>query len=121
MCVPMLLGFAVLTYDACSDVDFSLQFCVVPPQTRSSCTAVVTPATSTHQDPRSLFCLQVYYCQPLALVFLEFVVVQQFHDHTHSSSVPLSLQPVLRRLSMLYGLWSLSQHTALLYQGETGT
>lgn len=60
---------------------------------------------------------QVYYCQPLALVFLEFVVVQQFHDHTHSSSVPLSLQPVLRRLSMLYGLWSLSQHTALLYQG----
>ncbi|CAO2640178.1 Peroxisomal acyl-coenzyme A oxidase 3 [Lemmus lemmus] len=60
---------------------------------------------------------QVYNCHPLALVFLEFIVVQQFHDHTHSSSVPLSLRPVLRRLSTLYGLWSLSQHMALLYQG----
>ncbi|XP_040602894.1 peroxisomal acyl-coenzyme A oxidase 3 isoform X3 [Mesocricetus auratus] len=60
---------------------------------------------------------QVYYCRPLALVFLELTVVQRFHEHTHSSSVPPSLQAVLRRLSTLYGLWSLSQHTALLYRG----
>ncbi|KAL6040096.1 hypothetical protein STEG23_000097, partial [Scotinomys teguina] len=60
---------------------------------------------------------QVYYCRPLALAFLELTVLQRFHVHTHSSSVPPSLQTVLRRLSTLYGLWSLSQHMALLYRG----
>ncbi|XP_036057007.1 peroxisomal acyl-coenzyme A oxidase 3 isoform X2 [Onychomys torridus] len=60
---------------------------------------------------------QVYYCRPLALAFLELTVVQRFHVHTHSSSVPPSLQAVLRRLGMLYSLWSLNQHMALLYQG----
>ncbi|KAL1789364.1 Peroxisomal acyl-coenzyme A oxidase 3 [Sigmodon hispidus] len=60
---------------------------------------------------------QVYYCRPLALVFLELIVAQRFHVYTHSSDVPLSLRNVLRKLSTLYGLWSLSQHMALLYQG----
>ncbi|XP_051020743.1 peroxisomal acyl-coenzyme A oxidase 3 [Acomys russatus] len=60
---------------------------------------------------------QVYFCRPLALAFMEFTVLQRFHTHAHSSSVPPTLQAVLKRLSTLYGLWSLSQHMALLYQG----
>uniref|UniRef100_A0ABK0LI58 Acyl-coenzyme A oxidase n=1 Tax=Rattus norvegicus TaxID=10116 RepID=A0ABK0LI58_RAT len=60
---------------------------------------------------------QVYGCRPLALAFMELTVMQRFHEHTHSSSVPPSLRTVLGRLSMLYGLWCLSQHTALLYRG----
>ncbi|XP_037064766.1 peroxisomal acyl-coenzyme A oxidase 3 isoform X2 [Peromyscus leucopus] len=60
---------------------------------------------------------QVYCCRPLALAFLELTVVQRFHTHTHSSSVPPSLQAVLRRLGMLYSLWSLNRHMALLYRG----
>uniref|UniRef100_A0A9L0SXX1 Acyl-coenzyme A oxidase n=1 Tax=Equus caballus TaxID=9796 RepID=A0A9L0SXX1_HORSE len=60
---------------------------------------------------------QVYYCRSLALAFLELTVVRRFHEHTHQPSVPPPLRAVLRRLSALYGLWSLSQHTALLYRG----
>ncbi|XP_059532502.1 peroxisomal acyl-coenzyme A oxidase 3 isoform X3 [Myotis daubentonii] len=60
---------------------------------------------------------QVYCCRSLALAFLELTVVRRFHEHTHQPDVPPPLQAVLRRLSALYGLWSLSQHTALLYRG----
>ena len=63
--------------------------------------------------------LQVYHCRPLALAFLELTVVRRFHEHTHQPHVPPPLRAVLRRLSALYALWSLSQHTALLYRGET--
>ncbi|XP_014306733.2 peroxisomal acyl-coenzyme A oxidase 3-like, partial [Myotis lucifugus] len=60
---------------------------------------------------------QVYCCRSLALAFLELTVVRRFHEHTHQPDVPPPLRTVLRRLSALYGLWSLSQHTALLYRG----
>ncbi|XP_036982752.2 peroxisomal acyl-coenzyme A oxidase 3 isoform X2 [Artibeus jamaicensis] len=60
---------------------------------------------------------QAYCCRPLALVFLELTVVRRFHEYTHQPGVPPPLQALLRRLSALYGLWSLSQHTALLYRG----
>ncbi|XP_073094089.1 peroxisomal acyl-coenzyme A oxidase 3 isoform X2 [Manis javanica] len=60
---------------------------------------------------------QVYYCRSLALAFLELTVVRRFHAYTHQPSVPPSLRAVLGRLSALYALWSLSQHTALLYRG----
>ncbi|XP_032711614.1 peroxisomal acyl-coenzyme A oxidase 3 isoform X1 [Lontra canadensis] len=60
---------------------------------------------------------QVYYCRPLALAFLELTVVRRFHEYTHQPHVPPGLRAVLGRLSALYALWSLSQHTALLYQG----
>lgn len=62
--------------------------------------------------------MQVYCCRSLALAFLELTVVRRFHEHTHQPDVPPPLRAVLRRLSALYGLWSLSQHTALLYRGE---
>ncbi|XP_066135047.1 peroxisomal acyl-coenzyme A oxidase 3 isoform X2 [Saccopteryx bilineata] len=60
---------------------------------------------------------QVYCCRSLALAFLELTVIQRFHRHTHQPGVPPPLRATLRRLSALYGLWSLSQHTALLYRG----
>uniref|UniRef100_A0A8D1WHL7 Acyl-coenzyme A oxidase n=1 Tax=Sus scrofa TaxID=9823 RepID=A0A8D1WHL7_PIG len=61
---------------------------------------------------------QVYYCRSLALAYLELTVVRMFHQFTHQPHVPPPLQPVLRRLSALYALWSLNQHTALLYRAE---
>nr|XP_020770627.1 peroxisomal acyl-coenzyme A oxidase 3-like [Odocoileus virginianus texanus] len=60
---------------------------------------------------------QVYHCRPLALAFLELTVVRRFHEHAHQPGVPPPLRAVLRRLSALYAVWSLSQHTALLYRG----
>ncbi|XP_031294094.2 peroxisomal acyl-coenzyme A oxidase 3 isoform X1 [Camelus dromedarius] len=60
---------------------------------------------------------QVYHCRSLALAFLEFTVARRFHEHTHQPHVPPPLRAVLWRMSALYTLWSLSQHTALLYRG----
>lgn len=60
---------------------------------------------------------QAYCCRSLALAFLELTALRRFHQHTHRPGVPPPLQPVLRRLSALYGLWSLSRHAALLYRG----
>uniref|UniRef100_A0A8D2NLP6 Acyl-coenzyme A oxidase n=1 Tax=Zosterops lateralis melanops TaxID=1220523 RepID=A0A8D2NLP6_ZOSLA len=60
---------------------------------------------------------QVYYCRSLAIAFIEQTALQRYHDFTHHPSVPAGLQPVLRSLSALYGLWSLSKHLAVLYQG----
>ncbi|KAF6128537.1 acyl-CoA oxidase 3, pristanoyl [Phyllostomus discolor] len=60
---------------------------------------------------------QVYCCRSLALAFLELTVLRRFHEHTHQPGVPPPLRAPLRRLSALYGLWSLGQHTALLYRG----
>ncbi|XP_037385715.1 peroxisomal acyl-coenzyme A oxidase 3 [Talpa occidentalis] len=60
---------------------------------------------------------QAYCCRPLALAFLELTVLRRFHQLTHGPSVPPSLRGLLGLLGALYGFWSLSQHTALLYQG----
>ncbi|CAH2299732.1 peroxisomal acyl-coenzyme A oxidase 3 [Pelobates cultripes] len=60
---------------------------------------------------------QVYYCRSLALAFIEHTVLQKYYDCTHDSSTPATLQPVLKNLCSLYGLWSLSKHLAVLYQG----
>ncbi|XP_067154375.1 peroxisomal acyl-coenzyme A oxidase 3 isoform X6 [Apteryx mantelli] len=60
---------------------------------------------------------QVYYCRSLSIAFIEQTVLQRYHDYAHDPSVPSTLQPVLKNLSALYGLWSLSKHLAVLYQG----
>ncbi|KAL2079445.1 hypothetical protein ACEWY4_025189 [Coilia grayii] len=60
---------------------------------------------------------QVYYCRSLAIVFIEHTVLQRFHDLVHDEDTPADLRPVLLRLAALYGLWSLSNHMAILYQG----
>ncbi|XP_066576186.1 peroxisomal acyl-coenzyme A oxidase 3 [Amia ocellicauda] len=60
---------------------------------------------------------QVYFCRSLAIAYIEHTSLQRFHDLTHDSSTPDSLKPALQRLSGLYGLWTLSKHLAVLYQG----
>uniref|UniRef100_A0A674HWT2 Acyl-coenzyme A oxidase n=1 Tax=Terrapene triunguis TaxID=2587831 RepID=A0A674HWT2_9SAUR len=60
---------------------------------------------------------QVYYCRSLAIAFIEQTVLQRYHEYTHDPDTPSTLQPVLKHLSALYGLWSLSRHMAVLYQG----
>ncbi|XP_015718175.1 peroxisomal acyl-coenzyme A oxidase 3 isoform X2 [Coturnix japonica] len=60
---------------------------------------------------------QVYYCRSLAIAFIEQTVLQRYHDYTHDPNIPSTLQPVLKNLCALYGLWSLSKHLAVLYQG----
>ncbi|XP_071371297.1 peroxisomal acyl-coenzyme A oxidase 3 [Centroberyx affinis] len=60
---------------------------------------------------------QVYYCRSLAIVFIEHFVLQRFHDLTRDQDTPAGLRPVLSQLCSLYGLWSLSNHMATLYQG----
>ncbi|KAJ8382932.1 hypothetical protein SKAU_G00037100 [Synaphobranchus kaupii] len=60
---------------------------------------------------------QVYYCRSLAIAFIEHTVLQRFHDLAHAEDTPIGLRAVLQRLCALYGLWALSNHMAVLYQG----
>ncbi|XP_030636042.1 peroxisomal acyl-coenzyme A oxidase 3 [Chanos chanos] len=60
---------------------------------------------------------QVYYCRSLAIVFIEHMVLQRFHDLTRDLDTPADLRPVLQRLCALYGLWTLTNHMTILYQG----
>ncbi|XP_004999940.1 peroxisomal acyl-coenzyme A oxidase 3 [Cavia porcellus] len=84
---------------------------------RRSHQKVTQEKRSGHSDFEVVNSSQVYHLRTLALAFIELTVVQRFHKHTHGPDVPPALQAVLGRLSALYALWSLSQHTALLYQG----
>lgn len=108
----------------------ALAVCVRPRQASGpGCAAVVgrwAPAPWSAGGPRPRLtaglalcvCFQVYHCRSLALVFLELTVLRKFRELTRQPGVPPTLRAVLQRLSALYGLWSLSQHTALLYRGE---
>uniref|UniRef100_A0AAR2J129 Acyl-coenzyme A oxidase n=1 Tax=Pygocentrus nattereri TaxID=42514 RepID=A0AAR2J129_PYGNA len=60
---------------------------------------------------------QVYYCRSLAIAYIEHTVLQRFHDLTEDVETPAGLRSVLRRLCALYGLWTLTNHMAILYQG----
>lgn len=61
---------------------------------------------------------QVYYCRSLAIAYIEYNCLQRFHDLTTDQDTPAGLRPVLSKLCALYGLWSLSNHMATLYQGN---
>ncbi|XP_041820833.1 peroxisomal acyl-coenzyme A oxidase 3 [Chelmon rostratus] len=61
---------------------------------------------------------QVYYCRSLALAYIEYNCLQRFHNLTTDQDTPAGLRPVLSKLCALYGLWSLSSHMAILYQGN---
>ncbi|KAM3590940.1 uncharacterized protein V6R79_019193 [Siganus canaliculatus] len=61
---------------------------------------------------------QVYYCRSLAMAYIEYNCLQRFHDLTTDQSTPAGLRPVLSKLCVLYGLWSLNNHMATLYQGN---
>uniref|UniRef100_A0A803YE75 Acyl-coenzyme A oxidase n=1 Tax=Meleagris gallopavo TaxID=9103 RepID=A0A803YE75_MELGA len=72
---------------------------------------------SGHSDFEAKNNCQVYFCRSLAIAFVEQTVLQRYHDYTHDPNIPSTLQPVLKNLCALYGLWSLSKHLAVLYQG----
>uniref|UniRef100_A0A8C6LUC7 Acyl-coenzyme A oxidase n=1 Tax=Nothobranchius furzeri TaxID=105023 RepID=A0A8C6LUC7_NOTFU len=61
---------------------------------------------------------QVYYCRSLALIYIEHTCLQRFFELTTDPKTPAGLRSVLRRLCALYGLWSLNNHMATLYQGN---
>uniref|UniRef100_A0A6Q2XT03 Acyl-coenzyme A oxidase n=1 Tax=Esox lucius TaxID=8010 RepID=A0A6Q2XT03_ESOLU len=61
--------------------------------------------------------IYVFYCRSLSVVYIEHTVLQRFHDKTRDGDTPPGLRPVLRQLCALYGLWSLNNHMATLYQG----
>ncbi|XP_069374451.1 peroxisomal acyl-coenzyme A oxidase 3 isoform X2 [Paralichthys olivaceus] len=61
---------------------------------------------------------QVYYCRSLAIAYIEQNCLQRFHEQTMDQDTPACLRPVLSKLCALYGLWSLSNHMATLYQGN---
>lgn len=61
---------------------------------------------------------QVYHCRSLAIAYIEHNCLQRFHELTTDQDTPAGLRPVLRKLCALYGLWSLSSHLAILYQGN---
>ncbi|XP_034712817.1 peroxisomal acyl-coenzyme A oxidase 3 [Etheostoma cragini] len=62
---------------------------------------------------------QVYYCRSLAIAYIEHYCLQRFHELTTDTDTPAAgLRPVLSKLCALYGLWSLSNHMATLYQGN---
>ncbi|CAG5929639.1 unnamed protein product, partial [Menidia menidia] len=60
---------------------------------------------------------QVYYCRSLAITYIEHTCLLRFHELTTNEDTPAALKPVLQKLCALYGLWSLSNHMATLYQG----
>lgn len=60
---------------------------------------------------------QVYYCRSLAIAYIEHMVLQRFHDMVEDEQTPAGLRSVLGRLCALYGLWSITNHMAILYQG----
>ncbi|XP_061921735.1 peroxisomal acyl-coenzyme A oxidase 3-like isoform X1 [Entelurus aequoreus] len=61
---------------------------------------------------------QVYYSRSLALAFIEHCCLQRFHELIMDENTPSGLTGVLTKLCALYGLWSLSSHMAILYQGN---
>uniref|UniRef100_A0A6Q2XKN4 Acyl-coenzyme A oxidase n=1 Tax=Esox lucius TaxID=8010 RepID=A0A6Q2XKN4_ESOLU len=81
------------------------------------------PAAANHHDPSVNIILcnnsdgEVFYCRSLSVVYIEHTVLQRFHDKTRDGDTPPGLRPVLRQLCALYGLWSLNNHMATLYQG----
>uniref|UniRef100_A0A672QFT4 Acyl-coenzyme A oxidase n=1 Tax=Sinocyclocheilus grahami TaxID=75366 RepID=A0A672QFT4_SINGR len=63
------------------------------------------------------FVALVYYCRSLAIAYIEHTVLQRFHDLIQDEQTPAALRSVLGRLCALYGLWTLTNHMAILYQG----
>ena len=74
--------------------------------------------TNTLIAIHSLCVLQVYYCRSLSLAYIEHMMLQSYCVMLESDETPAALRPVLTKLGALYGLWTLSNHMATLYQGQ---
>ena len=60
---------------------------------------------------------QVYHARTLSLAYIEHHALERFADFSNQPNHPPEIAAVLRKLLVLYGLWSLEKHSATLYQG----
>jgi acyl-CoA oxidase len=73
---------------------------------------------ATGKDPlRARNDSQVYFCRHLSMAFVQYCAISTCHEVVWSNDVPPSLQPTLRRLSALYGLWCMEKDLGFFYQG----
>jgi len=59
---------------------------------------------------------QVYYLRSLAITFFECDAIQRFVHFLNEATHPENLNSVLKELGLLYALWSLEKHLAILYE-----
>uniref|UniRef100_T1KXY4 Acyl-coenzyme A oxidase n=1 Tax=Tetranychus urticae TaxID=32264 RepID=T1KXY4_TETUR len=59
---------------------------------------------------------QVYYLKNLATVFFESEALNRYQQFLLSFSGPKEINNVLQQLGLLYGLWSIEKHMAILYE-----
>jgi len=60
---------------------------------------------------------QVYQARTLSLAFIELCVLDKFTELINDPNLNEDIRKVLTKLMLLYGLWSLEKHMAILYQG----
>jgi len=60
---------------------------------------------------------QVYYLRSLSIAFFECDATARFHRFIRTEA-PQDLQPVLDKLCLLFGLWSLEKHLATLFEAK---
>ncbi|XP_041350325.1 peroxisomal acyl-coenzyme A oxidase 3-like [Gigantopelta aegis] len=63
---------------------------------------------------------QAYYSRSLSLAYIEHIVLERYTaliEETNGVATPANLKPVLRRMCLLYGLWSMEKHLTTFYQG----
>jgi acyl-CoA oxidase len=60
---------------------------------------------------------QVFLARSLSLAYIEHHVLDRFNQFCSRPGLPDDIAAVLRKLVLLYGLWSLEKHMATLYQG----
>uniref|UniRef100_A0A673LP86 Acyl-CoA oxidase 3, pristanoyl n=1 Tax=Sinocyclocheilus rhinocerous TaxID=307959 RepID=A0A673LP86_9TELE len=61
--------------------------------------------------------LSLHQEDPRQVIRLLLLVMKRFHDLIQDEQTPAALRSVLGRLCALYGLWTLTNHMAILYQG----
>lgn len=59
---------------------------------------------------------QVYYLRSMSMVFFECDAVHRYAQFLNETTAPDNLKVVLGDLGLLYALWSLEKHLALLYE-----
>lgn len=60
---------------------------------------------------------QVYYLRTLSIAYFECEAITRFAKFI-SEDVAIDLRPVLTKLCLLYGLWSLEKHLSILYEAN---
>lgn len=62
---------------------------------------------------------QVFHARTLSIAFIEHLVLEQFWEQLcKKQGLPQAVQIVLKKIMMLFGLWSLEKHLGTLYQGK---